>query len=164
MKLRFGIITASDRSHEGIRDDLTTPAVVDEISAHGWIVIKNTVISDDLEIIKKTLIDWLAMNDLDVILTTGGTGFSPRDNTPEATSAVIERDAPGIAEGMRYKSLEFTPHAMLSRGVAGIHGRILIINLPGSPKAAVENFRIIQPILQHAVELINNDENAEKHH
>ena len=164
MEIRFGIITASDRSHLGVRDDLTTPAVAEEISSQGWILVKNTVISDDLEIIKKTLFSWLSMKDLDVILTTGGTGFSPRDNTPEATLAVIEREAPGISEGMRYRSLEFTPHAMLSRGVAGIHGRVLIINLPGSPKAAVENFRIIQPILHHAVELINNDENAEKHH
>ncbi|MFC2064035.1 MogA/MoaB family molybdenum cofactor biosynthesis protein [Chloroflexota bacterium] len=114
--------------------------------------------------IEKTLRDWVNFDDVDVVLTTGGTGFSPRDNTPEATLAVIEREAPGISEGMRNESLKFTPHAMLSRGVAGIHGSVLIINLPGSPKAAVENFRIIQPILEHAVELIRNDENAEDHH
>ncbi|HKZ44715.1 MAG TPA: MogA/MoaB family molybdenum cofactor biosynthesis protein [Anaerolineales bacterium] len=164
MKLRIGIITTSDRSFTGNREDLTTSAVADEISAVNWIVIKHIVIPDDLEVIKKTLLNWLQLADLDVIFTTGGTGFTPRDNTPEATLAVIERNAPGLAEGMRLRSLEFTPHAMLSRGVAGIHGKVLIINLPGSPKAAVENFKIIQPILEHAVELIHNDENAEDHH
>jgi molybdopterin adenylyltransferase len=162
--LKIGIITTSDRSYKGAREDLTTPAVAEEIRNANWKVMKQIVISDDLEMIKETLLSWLEIDDLDVILTTGGTGFTPRDNTPEATLAVIDRNAPGIAEGMRNRSLQITPHAMLSRGVSGIHGKILIINLPGSPKAAVENFKIIQPILEHAVELIHNDEIAEQHH
>ena len=95
MILRFGILTASDRSYEGTRDDLTTKAITEEINSHQWKVIKTTVIPDDLEMIKKTLRDWLDIDDIDVVLTTGGTGFSPRDNTPEATLAVIEREAPG---------------------------------------------------------------------
>src|SRR3990172_874661 len=107
MKLRIGIIAASDRSFTGNREDLTTSAVAHEISAVNWIVIKHIVIPDDLEVIKKTLLNWLQLADLDVIFTTGGTGFTPRDNTPEATLAVIERNAPGLAEGMRLRSLEF---------------------------------------------------------
>jgi molybdopterin adenylyltransferase len=163
-KLRFGIITASDRSFNGVREDITTKSVADEINSNNWLIEKTTVVPDEFQMIKETLLDWSNLDDLDVILTTGGTGFTPRDVTPEATLAVIERNAPGIAEGMRKASMDITPHAMLSRGVAGIKGKVLIINLPGSPKAAVENFRVIQPILEHAVELIKNDESAEKHH
>ena len=140
------------------------PAIANEIRSAGWIVVREIVIPDDLLTIKDKLINWADMDDLDVILTTGGTGFSPRDNTPEATLEVIEKNAPGIAERLRSKSLEVTPHAMLSRGIAGIRGEVLIINFPGNPKAAVENFKIIEEILPHAVELIANAENAESHH
>jgi molybdopterin adenylyltransferase len=101
---------------------------------------------------------------MDVLLTTGGTGFAPRDITPEATRLVIEREAPGLAEAMRAAGLVITPHAMLSRGIAGIRGRVLIVNLPGSPKAAVENLQVILSVLEHAVELMRNDPSAEKHH
>ncbi len=101
---------------------------------------------------------------MDVILTTGGTGFSPRDVTPEATLAAIERLAPGLAEAMRSASLEVTPHAMLSRSVAGMRGQTLIINLPGSPKAAIENFEVVSPVLEHAVQLLQEDPRAEIGH
>ena len=101
---------------------------------------------------------------MDVILTTGGTGFSPRDVTPEATQEVIERSAPGLAEAMRQSSLQMTPHAMLSRAAAGIRGRTLIINLPGSPKAAVENLQVVIPVIPHAVQLLQEDPHAEASH
>ncbi len=101
---------------------------------------------------------------LDLILTTGGTGFAPRDVTPEATRDVIERETPGLAEAMRVASLRITPHAMLSRGVAGIRGRTLIVNLPGSPKGAVENLATIAPVLPHAIELLREALEAEQHH
>jgi len=164
MSIRFGILTASDRSSRGERQDLTSPELKQAIKSANWTVLRIAVIPDDYDRIKDTLISWSDCGDLDIILTTGGTGFTPRDNTPEATLAVVERLAPGIAEAMRSRSLQITPHAMLSRAVAGIRGKILIINLPGSPKAAVENFNVIQPVLAHAVELLNNDQDSEKHH
>ena len=110
------------------------------------------------------MITWVDIEKLDVILTTGGTGFSPRDITPEATCTVIEREAPGIAEAMRSFSLQITPHAMLSRATAGIRASTLIVNLPGSPKAAQENFQAIQMVLEHAVQLLHEDPSAEAGH
>jgi molybdenum cofactor synthesis domain-containing protein len=122
------------------------------------------IVPDEREAIQKTLITWSDEGNLDVILTTGGTGFSPRDVTPEATQAVIERLAPGLAEAMRQSSLVVTPHAMLSRALAGIRKRTLIVNLPGSPKAAVENLQVILPVLPHAVQLLTEDPHAEADH
>jgi molybdopterin adenylyltransferase len=164
MVLRVGILTASDRSAIGERIDETSPALIKAIEAAKWHVIRVAVIPDDLIIIRETLKAWVDKRDLDMIFTTGGTGFSPRDNTPEATQAIVERPAPGLAEAMRYHSLQITPHAMLSRGIAGIRQGVLIINLPGSPKGAVENFQFIQPVLNHACELLQNDPASEKHH
>ena len=114
--------------------------------------------------IQETLIDWVDSGEVDVILTTGGTGFSQRDVTPEATLAVIERAAPGISEVMRSASLQVTPHAMLSRAMAGIRGRTLVINLPGSPKGAVENLQFVLPVLPHAVQLLRDGPDAEAGH
>jgi molybdopterin adenylyltransferase len=115
-------------------------------------------------VLRETLSAWADSGEVDIILTTGGTGFAPRDVTPEATGLVIDRQAPGLAEAMRLESRKVTPHAMLSRGMAGMRGKVLIINLPGSPKAAVENLQVVLPVLAHAVELLNEDPNAEKHH
>ena len=114
--------------------------------------------------IKDRIVRWSDSNQVDIILTTGGTGFSSRDITPEATLDVIEREAPGIAEAMRAESLKITPHAMMSRARAGIRGRTLIINLPGSPRAAVENLNVVLPIIEHAVELLSGDPGAEQGH
>ncbi len=164
MSLRFGILTVSDRSARGERPDLSGPALVALVSAQGWQVERTAILADDLAALRETLSAWADGVDLDVILTTGGTGFSPRDVTPEATRLVIEREAPGLAEAMRFESLKVTPHAMLSRALAGIRGKVLIINLPGSPKAAVENLQVILPVLPHAVELLHNDPEAEQHH
>jgi molybdopterin adenylyltransferase len=164
MALQFGILTASDRSASGERKDETSPAIEDEIRSMQWVVIRVAVVPDDFHLIRETLLVWADRGDLDVIITTGGTGFSPRDVTPEATLAVIERLAPGMAEAMRNQSLQSTPHAMLSRGVAGLRGEVLIVNLPGSPKAALDNFRVIKPVLAHAIELMRNNPDSEKHH
>jgi len=162
--LRFGILTASDRSALGEREDVSGPRLVEVVEAQGWTVVRQSILPDDLRVLRETLMVWADRGDLDVILTTGGTGFSPRDVTPEATLGVIQRQAPGLAEAMRAASLAKTPHAMLSRGVAGMRGNVLILNLPGSPKAAIENLEVVLPVLAHAVELLTNNPDAEAHH
>ncbi len=164
MELRFGILTSSDRSARGERPDLSGPALADLVTSQGWRVVRTLVLPDELKALSETLSSWADQDDLDVILTTGGTGFAPRDVIPEATRKIIEREAPGLTEAMRQESLKKTPHAMLSRAVAGIRGRVLIVNLPGSPKGAVENLQVILPVLPHAVELLRDQPDAEKHH
>ena len=164
MTIRFAIMTVSDRSARGERADASGPALAQLIEAQGWSVVRQLVLPDEESQIRSNLISWVDSGELDVILTTGGTGFSPRDVTPEATRAVIEREAPGLAEAMRLASLKITSHAMLSRIVTGIRKRVLIINLPGSPKGAVENLEVIVPVLPHAVQLLHEDPSAEASH
>ena len=164
MTIRFGILTLSDRSSRGERADLSGPALAHLIQAESWSVVKQAILPDDESAIREILISWADSNEMDVILTTGGTGFSPRDVTPEATRTVIEREAPGLAEAMRSASLKITPHAVLSRIVTGIRKKTLIINLPGSPKGAVENLQVILPVLPHAVQLLHEDPASEKSH
>jgi molybdenum cofactor synthesis domain-containing protein len=164
MKINFGILTVSDRSAVGEREDLSGPALVKAIKNAGWIPSQVLVVPDEADEIKQALIEWSDRGDIQVILTTGGTGFSPRDVTPEATRQVIDRPAPGLAETMRSESLKITPHAMLSRAEAGIRNKTLIINLPGSPKGALENFRIVAPVLAHAIQLLEDDSRAENGH
>lgn len=159
-----GILTVSDRGAAGAYEDRSGPLLRDLIAAHTpWQVERQEVIPDDLETIAATLRDWCAAG-LDLILTTGGTGFAPRDVTPEATRAVLEREAPGIAETLRAESLKVTRHAMLSRGMAGIRGRTLIINLPGNPKAVRENMEVLLPVLPHALELLAGSDAGERGH
>ena len=164
MTIRFGILTLSDRSSRGERADSSGPALAHLIQAEGWSVTKQSLLPDDESAIRAILIEWADSGELDVILTTGGTGFSPRDVTPEATRAVIERESPGLAEAMRAASSRITPHAMLSRIVTGIRRKTLIINLPGSPKGAVENLQIVIPVLSHAVQLLHEDSRSESTH
>lgn len=164
MPLRFGILTLSDRSARGERADLSGPALARLIQAEGWSVVKQSILPDEESAIREILVNWADDAELDVILTTGGTGFSPRDVTPEATRAVIEREAPGLSEAMRAASLKITPHAMLSRIVTGIRKKTLIINLPGSPKGAVENLQVILPVFSHAVQLLQDDPASETTH
>lgn len=164
MTLRFGILTLSDRSARGERPDTSGLALAGLVQAEGWSVIKQAILPDDESAIRATLIEWVAGGEMDVILTTGGTGFSSRDVTPEATRAVIEREAPGLAEAMRAASLKITPHAMLSRIVTGIRKKTLIINLPGSPKGAVENLQVVLPVLTHAIQLLQDDPASESTH
>jgi molybdenum cofactor synthesis domain-containing protein len=158
MNLRFGILTASDRSARGERPDASGPALADQVRAEGWSVTKQAILPDDRSALASALREWADCGEVDVILVTGGTGFAPRDVTPEATRDVIEREAPGLAEAMRAASLKITPHAMLSRLVAGIRGRAVIVDLPGSPKGAVENLQVILPVLEHAVQLLNEQD------
>jgi molybdopterin adenylyltransferase len=162
--LRFGLLTLSDRSSRGEREDASGPALSQLIEAEGWLVVKRQILPDEESSIRAILLEWSGGGGVDVILTTGGTGFAARDVTPEATKAVVEREAPGLAEAMRAESLKQTPHGMLSRAVAGIRRRTLIVNLPGSPKAAVENFHVIRPVLAHAVQLLKDDPASESSH
>jgi molybdopterin adenylyltransferase len=162
--VKVAILTVSDRSARGERPDTGGPALEKTILDCGWEVVQQAIVPDSLEAISKQLISWTDEKDIDLILTTGGTGFSPRDITPEATSAVVERLAPGLAEAMRQASLQVTPHAMLSRAVAGIRKHTMIVNLPGSPKGAVENLAIILPVIPHAVELLRESPQAEVGH
>lgn len=159
------ILTVSDRSARGERADASGPVidafVRDELS---WNVAKTEIVPDDASQIVSTLVEWCEELKVDLIFTTGGTGFAPSDVTPEATQAVVEREAPGLAEAMRAASLKVTPHAMLSRAVCGIRGSTLIINLPGSPKACRENLETIAPALPHAVALLGEDPAAEAGH
>ena len=164
MTIRFGILTLSDRSSRGERRDSSGPALANLIQAQGWSVIKQSLLPDEESAIRDMLMNWADSGEMDVILTTGGTGFSPRDVTPEATRAVIDREAPGLAEAMRAASLKVTPHAMLSRIVTGIRRKALIINLPGSPKGAVENLQVITSVLPHAVQLLREDPASETSH
>jgi molybdenum cofactor synthesis domain-containing protein len=164
MTIRFGVITVSDRSSRGEREDLSGPVLQQKVISQNWEVKRMMIIPDDFKTIRDQLSSWADSDEYDVILTTGGTGFSPRDITPEATLAVIERQAPGLAEAMRAESIKITPHAMLSRAAAGIRRYTLIINLPGSPKAAQENFAVIASVLPHAVALLKNHPEAEAGH
>jgi molybdenum cofactor synthesis domain-containing protein len=164
MKIRVAILTISDRSSRGERADLSGPALADLIAQQGWVVVNREIVPDEFSDIKTKLAEWADSEQVDLLLTTGGTGFSPRDVTPEATQEVISRAAPGIAEAMRAASLELTPHAMLSRAVAGIRARALIINLPGSPKAACENLTVVLPVIPHAVQLLQEDPDSEIGH
>ncbi len=162
--MKVAILTVSDRSAAGIRPDSSGPAIEALIKKQGWEITSMATVPDDLLEIKSILENWCDHLAVDVIFTTGGTGFSPRDVTPEATRLVIQREAPGIVEAMRYESLKITPHAMLSRAIAGIRNKTIIINLPGSPKAAIENLNTVIGILPHAVELLHESPNAESGH
>ena len=152
----FGIICVSDRCSKGACQDKSGPLIKELVSPLGK-VKEYIVVPDEKEEIEKALIYLCDDVKADVVLTTGGTGFAPRDITPEATKAVIEKDAPGIAEAIRMKSLQITPKAMLSRAVSGIRKRSLIINLPGSPKAVGESLEFILPVLPHAVEVLSGN-------
>jgi molybdenum cofactor synthesis domain-containing protein len=169
--MRVGILTVSDRSFRGEREDLGGPALARALR-EGWgsredqnpLEIVSAIVPDERSQVAFALIRWCDDEKLDVVLTTGGTGFAPRDVTPEATLDIVERLAPGLAEAIRAQSLRITPHAMLSRGVAGIRRRTLIVNLPGSPRGAVESLSVIMPVLPHAVELLREDAASEQHH
>ncbi len=157
------VVTISDRSAAGMRADLSGPALVERLNSLGWQVSETKIIPDDIGQIKKTLLE-LCERNINLILTTGGTGFSPRDVTPEATLAVIERLTPGLTEWMRAESLKVNVHASLSRAVSGICKTTLIVNLPGSPKAAVENLETIIPVIPHAISLLQSVPNSEAGH
>jgi molybdenum cofactor synthesis domain-containing protein len=162
--MKFAVLTISDRSASGEREDVSGPVLVNLVRERGWEVVRTKILPDEEQEIEAALRELADTEAAQVILTTGGTGFSPRDRTPEATRSVLDRSAPGFAEIMRLESYKKTPHAMLSRGIAGIRGRTLIINLPGSPKAVRENFDVIAQTLPHAVQLLLEDPEAEGGH
>jgi molybdopterin adenylyltransferase len=153
-QIRAVVITSSDACARGERVDESGAALVELLGELGAEIVAAEVLTDDLEPLKTKLRAYAERADVNLIVTTGGTGFSPRDNTPEATRAVIERDAPGLAEAMRAETLRQTPTAMISRGVCGIRADTLIINMPGAPKAVRECFAVIRPVLGHAVTLL----------
>jgi len=148
------ILTVSDRSANGVREDLSGPALARAVREAGFVVVARQVVPDDRDAIEDRLMSLADAGDVRLVLTTGGTGVGPRDVTPEATLAVVEKRVPGLAEAMRARSLAVTPNAMLSRAEAGVRGACLIVNLPGSPKGAVECFDVIAPALGHAAELL----------
>jgi len=152
--MRVSVITSSDRCARGEAEDQSGPAIIAFCEQHGWDVVYAAVVADDLAAISDALRKSADDHAADVALTTGGTGLGPRDVTPEATLQVIDRAAPGVAEALRLESLKITPFAMLSRGVAGMRARTLIINLPGSPKAVLECMEILRPIIPHAIDMM----------
>ena len=163
--IQAGVLTVSDRSSRGERPDMSGPAVAQFVrEALKWNVADTAIVADDASAICSKLVEWCDEAKLNLIFTTGGTGFAPRDVTPEATRAIIDREAPGLGEAMRASSLKLTPHAMLSRAVCGIRGSTLIVNLPGSPKACRENLETIAPALPHAMQLLSGDAGAETGH
>jgi molybdopterin adenylyltransferase len=149
-----GILTVSDRGSRGERQDKSGEVIREILSRTDARIVSYDIVPDEKELIVEKLVRWADEDNLDMVITTGGTGLTPRDVTPEATLAVVDRIVPGFAEAMRAESLKKTPHAMLSRAVVGTRGRCLIVNLPGSPKAVRECLAVILPALPHAVETL----------
>ena len=158
MVISAGVITVSDRGSRGEREDKSGQEIVRMLKGIAATVVHTIIIPDEKDQIKDALIECTDKKKLDLIVTTGGTGVSPRDVTPDATLEVIEKEVPGMAEAMRRESASITPHAMISRAVVGIRGCSLIINLPGSPRGVRENLAVILPALKHAIEKIKGDD------
>ena len=152
--IRAVVITASDACASGAREDTSGAALVELLTELGAQIVATQILADDLDPLVAALTNFANRDDVNLIITTGGTGLGPRDNTPEATQRVIEREAPGVAEAIRAESLKVTPMAMISRGVCGVRSGTLIVNLPGSPKAVKESFAVIAPVLPHALDLL----------
>jgi molybdopterin adenylyltransferase len=155
--VKAGVLTVSDRSARGEREDASGPALSRWLSERGVRTARYEILPDERSLLSAKLREWADAGDLDLILTTGGTGVAPRDVTPEATAEILDRTIPGLAERMRTESLKITPKASLSRAVAGVRNRSLIINLPGSPKGAVENLEAVWAAVPHAVAKIQGD-------
>src|ERR1041384_237454 len=153
-KINAVVITASDACASGERIDASGAMLVELLTELGAEIVDSKILSDDLDPLVAALTHYADRDDVNLIITTGGTGLGPRDNTPEATQRAIEREAPGIAEAIRAESLKATPMAMLSRGVCGVRAGTLIVNLPGSPNAVKESFAVIAPVLEHAIDLL----------
>jgi molybdopterin adenylyltransferase len=155
--IRAGILTVSDRGAKGQREDRSGQVLRTMLEANGAEVVCYAVVPDEGPAIRDRLLEWADREGLDLVLTTGGTGFSPRDVTPEATASLLDRPAPGISEAIRAEGRKKTPHAILSRGTSGIRGRTLIVNLPGSPKGVEESLNVFLPALPHAIEVLRGE-------
>jgi len=162
-KIRAVAITVSDACSSGERADASGETLVQLLTESGAEIVAKEIVSDDLDPLISRLSAYADRDDVNLVITTGGTGFSPRDNTPEATNAVIERAAPGLAEAMRMETLKHTPMAMISRGVCGIRSGALIVNLPGSPRGVRESFAVIAPVLSHAIALLLGQPGGDLH-
>lgn len=161
MSYTAAVITVSDKGYIGEREDTSGPAVARMLAEHGFEVVYSSIVPDEPQMIMRELIDCADMKHISLVLTTGGTGFSPRDITPEATLAVIERETRGIPEAMRAESMKITPRGCLSRSAAGIRGRTLIINLPGSRKAALENLAAVIGPVGHGMDMLASEGSAD---
>ena len=159
--IKFAVLTSSDSGHAGKRLDIGGDAVTELMSKHGHNLVQRAVKPDDKEELADQLRTWKTDREIELVLTTGGTGLAPRDVMPEATLSVIDYEVPGIAEAMRAASLEITKMAMLSRAIAGVADETLIINLPGNPKGAVETLEVVLPVLTHAVEIVRDTHRGE---
>lgn len=157
MEFKAGVLTISDKGSRGERIDESGKAATEILNNHGFTVIKSEIVPDNIRSISNTLIKWIEDEDLSLIITSGGTGLSPTDVTPQAMREVIEYEVPGIAEAMRASSMTKTPHAMLSRAMAGVRGSCLIINLPGSPRGVKENLEVVIPALKHGLSKLSGD-------
>jgi molybdopterin adenylyltransferase len=153
--INFGILTISDKGSRGERYDGSGAVIQDRVSILGGRVVRYDIVPDEVEIIRHRLIEWADAGDVEVILTTGGTGLGPRDVTPEATTPILDKLLPGIGEAMRMETFGKTPTAILSRAVAGVRKKCLIVNMPGSPNGVRECLEVIVPVLIHAVEIIS---------
>jgi molybdopterin adenylyltransferase len=162
-QIRAVVITVSDAGFRGERKDESGELLVQLLREMGAEIVATRILSDDQDPLADALREFADWRNVNLIITTGGTGLAPRDNTPEATLAVIEREAPGLAEAMRIETLKQTPMAMLSRGVCGIRAGTLIINLPGSPKGVRESFAVIAPVLKHAIALLTGSPGGDLH-
>jgi molybdenum cofactor synthesis domain-containing protein len=155
--VKAAVLTVSDGVHHGTRDDLSGDTLTELLTAEGF-AVERRVVPDDKDVIAAAITELSDSNSL--VLTTGGTGFTPRDVTPEATRPILDREAPGIAEAIRADARERTPHALLSRGVAGLKGSTLVVNLPGSPGGCRDGFAVLQPALLHGLELAEGDQSS----
>ena len=159
--IKFAILTSSDSGHAGARADIGGDAVVDLMTENGYALVERRLQPDEEQKLSETLREWCSNGEIQLILTTGGTGLGSRDVVPEATRSVIDYEVPGMAEAMRSASLQVTAMAMLSRSVVGVANRTLIVNLPGNPKGAIQTLEVVLPVLPHAIEILNDTHQGE---